>query len=175
MSATTIMSGRRRPSRLAVIWFVSIAFGLGTSSFFGASGAGATSRLGTAPAGRFGRTAPSATITAPKPSARAKGAVQSVGRLAYDLVEANGKVSALGGAAYYGSAFGRDLVAPIISLVSTPDRKGYWLIGADGGVYPFGNAKNEGGAGGRLRPDPVVAAAATPGGGGYWLVTSPAR
>ena len=155
-----------------MIWFVSIAFGLGTSSFFGASGAGATSRLGTAPAGRFGRTAPSATITAPKPSARAKGAVQSVGRLAYDLVEANGKVSALGGAAYYGSAFGRDLVAPIISLVSTPDRKGYWLIGADGGVYPFGNAKNEGGAGGRLRPDPVVAAAATPGGGGYWLVTS---
>jgi len=69
--------------------------------------------------------------------------VQSVGRLAYDLVEANGKVSALGGAAYYGSAFGRDLVAPIISLVSTPDRKGYWLIGADGGVYPFGNAKDE--------------------------------
>ncbi|MFZ2057140.1 MAG: hypothetical protein WAV54_07010, partial [Acidimicrobiales bacterium] len=117
MPATAIMSGRRRPSRLAVISFVSIAFGLGTSSLLGASGAGATSWPGTAPAGRFGRTAPNATITAPKPSARAKGAVPSARSLAYDLVEANGKVSALGGAAYYGSAFGRDLVAPIISLV----------------------------------------------------------
>ena len=82
--------------------------------------------------------------------------------LAYDLVEANGRVEALGGAAYYGSAFGTALVAPIVALVSTPDRKGYWLVGADGSVYPFGDARYEGGAGGNVRPDPVVAAAATP-------------
>jgi len=37
---------------------------------------------------------------------------------------------AVGKAAYYGSAFGKHLVAPIIDLVPTPDRKGYWLIGA---------------------------------------------
>ena len=66
----------------------------------------------------------------------------------------------------------RHLVAPIVALVPTPDRKGYWLIGADGSVYPFGDAKYEGGAGGKVRPDPVVAAAATPDGRGYWLVTS---
>jgi len=58
--------------------------------------------------------------------------------LAYDLAETDGKVAAIGGAAYYGSRFGKHLVAPIIELVSTPDRKGYWLIGADGSVYPFG-------------------------------------
>ena len=56
--------------------------------------------------------------------------------LAYDLAEADGRVAAVGQAAYYGSAFGKHLVARIIALVSTPDRKGYWLIGADGSVYP---------------------------------------
>ena len=91
--------------------------------------------------------------------------------LAYDLAEANGRVVAVGKAAYYGSAFGKHLVAPIIALVPTPDRKGYWLIGADASVYPFGDAEYEGGAGGRLRRDPVVAAATTPDGAGYWLVT----
>ena len=92
--------------------------------------------------------------------------------LAYDLAEADGSVEPLGGAAYYGSAFGTALVAPIVATVSTPDRKGYWLFGADGSVYPFGDARNEGGAGGAVLADPVVAAAATPDGAGYWLVTS---
>jgi len=71
---------------------------------------------------------------------------------------------------YYGSAFGKHLVAPIIELVSTPDRKGYWLIGADGSVYRSGC-----GVRGRCRRQ----AAAGPGRGrrddsgrrGYWLVT----
>ena len=80
----------------------------------------------------------------------------------YDLVEADGAVTALGGAAYYGSVSRTSLVAPIVALVPTPDRKGYWLIGADGSVFPFGDAKNEGGAGGKVRADPVVGAAATP-------------
>jgi len=75
-------------------------------------------------------------------------------------------------AAYYGSAFGKHLVAPIVALVSTPDRKGYWLIGADGSGIPVRRCPNKGGAGGKVRRDPVVAAAATPDGGGYWLTTS---
>ncbi len=75
-------------------------------------------------------------------------------------------MQALGGAANYGSAFGSPLVAPIVALVSTPDRKGYWLVGADASVYPFGDARDIGGAGGKPRADPVVAAAATPTGTG---------
>ena len=47
---TSLMSDRRRPSRLAMISVVTIGFaiGLGTGSFFGATDAGATSRLSTA-------------------------------------------------------------------------------------------------------------------------------
>jgi hypothetical protein len=95
--------------------------------------------------------------------------------LSYDLAEANGKVAALGKAAYYGSAYGKHLTAPIVALLPTPDRKGYWLVGADGSVFAFGDAKPEGSAGGRVRQDPVVAAATTPDGGGYWLVTEHGR
>jgi hypothetical protein len=84
-------------------------------------------------------------------------------------------VAALGKAAYYGSAYGKHLIAPIVALVPTPTGKGYWLIGADGSVYAFGNAKYEGGAGGRVRQDPIVAAATTPDGRGYWLVTGGGR
>jgi len=40
--------------------------------------------------------------------------------LSYDLAEADGRVATLGRAAYYGSAFGKHLVAPIVALVSTP-------------------------------------------------------
>ena len=92
--------------------------------------------------------------------------------ISYDLAEADGKVLAVGRAAYYGSVFGRQLVAPVVDMVATPDLKGYWLIGADGSVYPFGDARDEGGAGGKVRPGPVVGAATTPDGAGYWLVTS---
>ncbi len=169
---TSIMSGRRRPSRLAMILVVAIAFwlALGTGSFFSAGDAGATPRLGTAAPLRFPGGTPSAALTASESTARTQATVTP--EVAYDLAEANGKVESLGGAAYYGSAFGNYLVAPIVALVSTPDLKGYWLIGADGSVYPFGDARNEGGTGGEVRADPVVAAAATPDGAGYWLVTS---
>ena len=95
--------------------------------------------------------------------------------LSYDLAEADGRVAALGRAGYYGSAYGKHLIAPVIALVPTPDRKGYWLVGADGSVYAFGDAHNEGGAGGRVRQDPIVAAASTPDGRGYWLVTGAGR
>ena len=93
-------------------------------------------------------------------------------QLSYVLAQANGRVEPLGGAAYYGSVFGMDLVAPIVALLSTPDHKGYWLVGADGSMYRFGDAHNEGDAAGEVRPDPVVAAAVTNDGAGYWLVTA---
>ena len=121
---------------------VAIAFGLGlsTGSFFSARDAGATPRLGTVTPRQFPESAPSAALTASKSTASPQATVTP--ELAYDLAEANGKVEPLGGAAYYGSAFGTYLVAPIIALVSTPGRNGYWLIGADGSVYPFGDALN---------------------------------
>src|ERR1039458_1643467 len=97
------MSGRRRPSHLAMIPVVAIAFGLGigTGSFFGATDAGATSRLSTVATGQFAKTARPTTLTGSKPSST-KAAVTH--DLAYDLAEANGKVVAVGKAAYYGSA-----------------------------------------------------------------------
>src|ERR1035438_778448 len=175
LAVTSVMSVRRRPSRLgmmsAVAVAVAFALGLGTSPFLGASDAGATPRLGTAAVGQTARSEPSAALALAKSDASTQATVTP--ELAYDLAQANGKVEPLGGAAYYGSAFGTYLVAPIIALVSTPDHNGYWLIGADGSVYPFGEAKNEGGAGGEVRPDPVVAATTTPDGGGYWLAAPP--
>ena len=100
------MSGRRRPSRLAMIPVVAIAFGLGlsTGSFFSARDAGATPRLGTVAPRQFPESAPSAALTASKSTASTQATVTP--ELAYDLAEANGKVEPLGGAAYYGSAFG---------------------------------------------------------------------
>src|ERR1039457_2599311 len=159
------MSGRRRPSHLAMIPVVAIAFGLGigTGSFFGATDAGATSRLSTVPTAQFAKTARPTTLTGSKPSST-KAAVTH--DLAYDLAEANGKVVAVGKAAYYGSASEKHLVAPVVALVSTPDHKGYWLIGADASVFPFGDARNEGGAGGKVRRGPGAAAAAVAGGRG---------
>ena len=78
----------------------------------------------------------------------------------------------LGGAGYYGSAYGRQMVSPIVSLVPTPDRNGYWLVGGDGTVRTFGDAAFKGDAGGAVLKDRVVAAAATPDGAGYWLVSA---
>ena len=117
--------------------------------------------LGVAPASRV-----TAIAAMPIPSA---GAGQPLG---YVLAEADGTVSTLGGATDYGSRSSTKLVAPIVALLPTPDRRGYWLIGADGSVFPFGDAVFEGAAGGEVRADPVVGAAATTDGRGYWLVTA---
>ena len=81
--------------------------------------------LGVAPASRV-----TAIAAMPIPSA-------GTGRpLGYDLAEADGTVSTLGGATYYGSRSSTKLVAPIVALLPTPDHRGYWLIGADGSVFP---------------------------------------
>ena len=47
--------------------------------------------------------------------------------LGYWLVDADGEVSTLGDAVYYGSMAGKQLASPINHIVATPDGKGYWL------------------------------------------------
>ena len=149
---------------------ISLTLGLGTGSVVGTSSAGAMTQPLTTAAGSTAESGTGAAITSARPSVSPLAVATP--QLSYLLVEANGMVEPLGGAAYYGSVFGTDLVAPIVALLSTPDRRGYWLVGVDGSMYPFGDARNEGGAGGEVRQDPVVAAAVTPDGAGYWLVTS---
>jgi hypothetical protein len=73
---------------------IAFAIGLGTSSFVGAGDAGATQRLGTAAVGQF---AASTARTASKPSST-KAVVPH--DLSYDLAEADGKIVAVGKAAY---------------------------------------------------------------------------
>ena len=149
MASTSIMSSRRRVSRPALIpaLVIALTLGLGTSSSFGAGVASATSRPGTAAVVKFSTSAAGTTFAAPISTASTQAGTAP--ELAYALAEADGSVEPVGGAAFYGSAFGTALVAPIVATVSTPDRKGYWLFGADGSVYPFGDAHNEGGAGAR--------------------------
>ena len=91
-------------------------------------------------------------VTVPGEPRPELGKIGSSPAFAYDLVQSNGAVTALGGALYYGSVHGQKLVAPIIALVPTPDRKGYWLIGADASVFGFGDAKNEGSRAARSGP-----------------------
>ena len=137
---------------------LAFALGLGAGPYLGTGAAGATTGRGGAAFARGGSSTP---LTASTPAVTTGLAVTP--EIAYDLAEANGKVEPLGGAAYYGSAYGAYITAPIVAMMSTPDLKGYWLVGADGSVYPFGDARDEGGAGGSVRADPVVAAAATTG------------
>ena len=124
----------------------------------------------------LGTAAPHASLTGVKKASPVNSialiVVLSNTTLAYDLAQTNGQVESLGGAAYYGSAYGVHLVQPIVCLLATSDRKGYWLIGADASVFPYGDAQYEGDAGGTVRSSPIVAAAATPDDRGYWMVTS---
>jgi len=168
-----------------------LAFGivLGTTSLLSSSEAAASSRRSPHAVGRIalagseqaapvepgGATALTGRFddagTSPEPVSSSEASPATV-ELGYVLGETDGVVEPIAGGAYYGSVFGRHLIAPIVALVPTPDHKGYWQVGADGSVFAFGDARYEGGAGGAVRQDPVVAAAATPDGGGYWLVTS---
>ena len=77
----------------------------------------------------------------------------------YWLVTASGKVTAFGGAAFYGDLSGHKLNKPIVSMASTPDGKGYWLFAADGGVFSFGDARFYGSKGGTRSSTPYVAGA----------------
>jgi hypothetical protein len=172
MAARTSTNGRGRRPRIATNALVALVLGLGlgASWFFARDNADRAARLSTSGAERPGRTAPGLTDAAAARTAGVNAAASPP--LAYDLAEADGVVTALGGAAYYGSEPKARLAAPIVALLPTHDRKGYWLIGADGSVYGFGDARNEGSAAGKVGAAAVVGAAATADGLGYWLLTA---
>jgi hypothetical protein len=88
------------------------------------------------------------------------------------LASADGAVTPVGGAPYFGSAANFHLYAPIIGMAATPDGKGYWLVAIDGGIFAFGDAGYYGSMGGKHLYQPVVGMAATPNGKGYWLVAA---
>jgi hypothetical protein len=90
----------------------------------------------------------------------------------YWLVAADGGVFSYGDAAFFGSAGGLPLVAPVVGMASTPSGRGYWLVAADGGVFTYGDAAFFGSAGGLPLVAPVVGMAPNPSGHGYWLVAA---
>jgi hypothetical protein len=98
--------------------------------------------------------------------------VQPSGSQGLWMAGSDGGVFSLGNAAFFGSAGGSRLNAPVVGMSPTPDGGGYWLVGADGGVFSFGDADFHGSTGGLTLNKPVVGMAATPDGGGYWLVAS---
>ncbi|HET9733364.1 MAG TPA: hypothetical protein VFP54_11880 [Acidimicrobiales bacterium] len=90
----------------------------------------------------------------------------------YWVANADGAVSAFGGAPDFGSAAGVHLNRPVLGMAATPDARGYWLVAGDGGIFTYGDAGFFGSTGGMRLNQPVVGIAATPDGGGYWLVAS---
>jgi uncharacterized protein YkwD len=82
------------------------------------------------------------------------------------VVDANGRVSALGDAAALGSASG----APAVGLTPTPSGAGYWITASNGTVYPFGDAAYHGSVAGMALKSPIIGMASSPGGHGYWLL-----
>jgi hypothetical protein len=91
---------------------------------------------------------------------------------AYWLAAADGAVYNFGGAASYGSMYGKPLNAPIVGMAATPTGKGYWEVASDGGIFTFGTAEFFGSMGGKHLNAPIVGMAATPTGKGYWEVAS---
>ncbi|MCU4184255.1 hypothetical protein K6U06_07770 [Acidiferrimicrobium sp. IK] len=63
------------------------------------------------------------------------------------VVWADGSVSALGTAKWYGDMAGHALNAPMVGISASPDGAGYWLLGRDGGVFNFGDAPFDGSTG----------------------------
>ena len=90
----------------------------------------------------------------------------------YRFVASDGGVFDFGDAAFYGSAGGTPLNAPVVGMADTPSSDGYWLVASDGGIFNYGDAAFFGSMGGRHLNQPIVGMAATPDGGGYWLVAS---
>ncbi|HET6794889.1 MAG TPA: PQQ-binding-like beta-propeller repeat protein [Acidimicrobiales bacterium] len=86
----------------------------------------------------------------------------------YRLVASDGGIFDFGDAAFYGSAGGSPLPAPIVGMQPTPDDHGYWMVGRGGNIYHFGDAGFFGDhAGSGIT---AVGMAATPDGAGYWIV-----
>ena len=90
----------------------------------------------------------------------------------YRFVASDGGVFDFGDAAFWGSAGGMSLNAPVVGMADTPSSNGYWLVASDGGIFNYGDAGFFGSMGGRHLNKPIVGIAATPDGGGYWMVAS---
>jgi hypothetical protein len=89
----------------------------------------------------------------------------------YRLVASDGGVFAFK-SAFFGSAGGLALQAPVVGIADTASGNGYWLVASDGGVFSYGDARFLGSMGGKRLNAPIVGMAATPDGNGYWLVAS---
>ncbi len=86
------------------------------------------------------------------------------------IVWADGSVTALGTAHWFGDMAGQALNAPMVGISATPDGGGYWLLGRDGGVFNFGDAAFDGSTG-NLHLNAPALQMATPGAGsGYYFV-----
>ncbi len=90
----------------------------------------------------------------------------------YRFVASDGGVFDFGDAAFWGSAGGMSLNAPVVGMAVTPSSNGYWLVASDGGIFNYGDAAFFGSMGGRPLNKPIVGIAATPDGNGYWMVAS---
>lgn len=88
----------------------------------------------------------------------------------YWIVQANGKVTAFGGARHHGDMSTTTLNRPIIGMSVAPDGLGYWLVAEDGGIFDFGSADFFGSMGDQRLNAPVIDLAPMPDGAGYHLV-----
>jgi hypothetical protein len=90
----------------------------------------------------------------------------------YRFVASDGGIFDFGSAAFFGSAGGMPINAPVVGMADTPSTNGYWLVASDGGIFSYGDARFFGSMGGRPLNRPIVGIATTSNGGGYWEVAS---
>jgi hypothetical protein len=104
--------------------------------------------------------------------ARVVGVAAADGGAGYWEVASNGRLSAAGSAAYFGSMRIRSERAHVVGVAGDPATGGYWEVTAGGGVFGFGDARYYGSMGGHHLRAPIVGMAATPDGRGYWEVAA---
>jgi hypothetical protein len=104
------------------------------------------------------------------PDSGQAGVIEAAGP-GYRLVASDGGVFAFK-SAFFGSAGGLALQAPVVGIADTPSGNGYWLVASDGGVFTYGDARFLGSMGGKHLNAPIVGMTSTPDGNGYWLVAS---
>ncbi len=95
-----------------------------------------------------------------------------VSATSYYEVASDGGLFSFGDAQFYGSMGAKPLVAPIVSMATTPDGKGYYEVASDGGIFSFGDAQFYGSMGAKPLDAPIVSMATTPDGKGYYEVAS---